>query len=93
ATAHTQTILDAARDLLATATPMIEHRGLTLVGIAVGNLDNRGVEQLELPFDRHRDGELDAALDTVREKFGSSAVIRGALLRRGEGLSVPLLPD
>jgi DNA polymerase-4 len=93
ATAHTQTILDAARDLLAAATPLIERRGLTLVGIAVGNLDNRGVEQLELPFDRHRDGELDAALDTVRERFGSSAVIRGALLRRGEGLSVPLLPD
>jgi DNA polymerase-4 len=93
ATAHTQTILDAARDLLATATPMIERRGLTLVGIAVGNLDDRGYEQLELPFDRHRDGELDAALDTVRERFGSAAVIRGALLRRGEGLSVPLLPD
>jgi DNA polymerase IV len=93
ATAHTQTILDAARDLLATATPMIEHRGLTLVGIAVGNLDNRQFEQLELPFDRLRDGGLDAALDTVRERFGSSAVIRGALLRRGEGLSVPLLPD
>jgi DNA polymerase IV len=93
ATAHTQTILDAARDLLAAATPLIERRGLTLVGIAVGNLDNRGVEQLELPFDRHRDGELDAALDTVRERFGSSAIIRGALLRRGEGLSVPLLPD
>jgi DNA polymerase-4 len=93
ATAHTQTILDAARELLAAATPMIEQRGLTLVGIAVGNLDNRGVEQLELPFDRLRDGELDAALDTVRERFGSSAVIRGALLRRGEGLSVPLLPD
>jgi DNA polymerase IV len=93
ATAHTQTILDAARELLATAAPMIEQRGLTLVGIAVGNLDDRAYEQLELPFDRHRDGELDTALDAVRERFGSSAVIRGALLRRGEGLSVPMLPD
>jgi DNA polymerase IV len=93
ATAHTQTILDAAHDLLATAAPMIEQRGLTLVGIAVGNLDGRQFEQLELPFDRLRDGGLDAALDTVRERFGSSAVIRGALLRRGEGMSVPMLPD
>ncbi|HEX7746354.1 MAG TPA: DNA polymerase IV [Micromonosporaceae bacterium] len=93
ATAHTQTILDTARRLVAAATPLIEQRGLTLVGIAVGNLDSRGAVQLELPFERHSDGELDAALDTVRDRFGSAAVTRAALLGRGEGLSVPLLPD
>src|ERR1700716_1521307 len=40
ASAHTREILDAARGLLASATPMIESQGLTLLGIAVGNLDN-----------------------------------------------------
>jgi DNA polymerase IV len=92
-TAQTQPILDAARELLTTATPMIEQRGLTLVGIAVSNLDSHGVEQLELPFDRHSGGDLDAALDTVRNRFGSSVITRAALLSRGEGLTVPLLPD
>jgi DNA polymerase IV len=92
-TAQTQPILDAARELLTTATPIIEQRGLTLVGIAVSNLDSHGVEQLELPFDRHSGGDLDAALDTVRNRFGSSVITRAALLSRGEGLTVPLLPD
>ena len=35
ATANTETILTAARRLLAIAVPMIELRGITLVGIAV----------------------------------------------------------
>ena len=52
ATAHTQTILDAARGLLAAATPMIRQRGLTLVGISVANLENADAVQLALPFDR-----------------------------------------
>ena len=49
---------------------MIERRGLTLVGIAVGNLDDDGAVQLALPFDRHSGDALDAALDEVRERFG-----------------------
>ncbi len=93
ATAHTQTILDAARGLLATALPMIERRGLTLVGVAVGNLDNDRTEQLALPFDRYGGGDLDAALDAVRDRFGSSAVTRAVLLGRDPGPTVPLLPD
>jgi DNA polymerase-4 len=92
ATAHTQTLLDAARGLLVVALPMISQRGLTLVGVAVANLDDDG-EQLVLPFDEHSGSELDAALDAVRARFGSGAVTRAALLARGEGLSVPLLPD
>ena len=40
ATAETQTILATARGLLAAAMPMIERQGLTLVGIAVANLDD-----------------------------------------------------
>jgi DNA polymerase-4 len=93
ATAHTRTILDAARRLAAVAMPMIESRGLTLVGISVGNFDDGDVEQLELPF-QHYDGyHLDAAVDAVRERFGHGAVIRAALLGRDQGPTVPLLPD
>ena len=91
-TAHTPTLLHAARELLAASLPMIANRGVTLVGVAVGNLDDGG-EQLVLPFEAHSGGELDAALDAVRERFGSAAVTRGALLGHDEGLVVPLLPD
>jgi DNA polymerase-4 len=59
----------------------------------VANLDDSGVIQLILPFDRHSGAALDSALDEVRERFGSGAVTRAALLGRDPGLSVPLLPD
>jgi DNA polymerase-4 len=93
ATAETLPVLTALRALLVTATPIVERRGLTLVGVAVGNLDDDGAVQLTLPFDRRSGGALDAALDDVRERFGSGAVTRAVLLGRDEGLSVPLLPD
>jgi DNA polymerase-4 len=92
-TSHTQTILATARELLATAMPLIERQGITLIGVAVANLDDSGAIQLTLPFDRHSGTALDAALDDVRERFGSGAVTRAALLGRDPGLSVPLLPD
>jgi len=91
-TAHTGTILSAVRALVAAASPMIERRGLTLVGIAVGNLDDESL-QLELPFDEVPAGALDSALDGVRERFGSAAVTRAVLLGRDSGFSMPVLPD
>jgi DNA polymerase-4 len=93
ATAHTTTVLGAARRLLAAAMPLIERRGVTLVGVAVGNLDGDAFEQLELPFDRYADGALDAALDAVRDRFGSASVTRGNLVGQDPGLTVPMLPD
>jgi DNA polymerase-4 len=93
ATAHTKTILDTTRGLLATAMPMIEQQGLTLVGVAVANLENDVPSQLVLPFDRHSSGALDAVLDEVRARFGPTAITRAVLLGRDQGLSVPLLPD
>jgi DNA polymerase-4 len=92
-TAHTATILATARALLLTAMPMIERQGVTLVGVAVANLDDSGYLQLTLPFDRQAGSALDAALDQVRERFGSDAIGRAVLLGRDQGLSVPLLPD
>ena len=93
ATAETRTILVVARWLLATAVPMIERQGLTLVGVAVGNLEDDGALQLALPLDRHSGGALDAALDEVRDRFGATAVTRAVLLGRDQGLTVPMLPD
>ena len=86
-------ILAAARDLLTTATPLIERQGITLVGVAVTNLDNDDAVQLPLPFDGIDAAALDMALDDVRERFGTKAVSRAVLLGRHEGFTVPLLPD
>ena len=93
ATAETQAILATARFLLATARPLIDRRGLTLVGIAVANLDNDDALQLLLPFDRWSGGAIDSAVDEVRERYGSDAVTRAVLLGRDTGYSALLLPD
>ena len=93
ATAQTAMILATTRGLLATVTPLIERRGLTLVGVAVGNLSSDAAVQLALPFDRHAATALDAAIDEVRERFGPGALTRAVLLGRDSGLSVPMLPD
>ena len=92
-TSHTGTILATARELLAAAMPMIERQGITLIGIAVANLDDSGAIQLTLPFDRHSGGALDAVLDQVKARFGNDAITRAVLLGRDPGLTVPLLPD
>ncbi|WP_330359541.1 DNA polymerase IV [Kribbella sp. ALI-6-A] len=93
ATDHTRTLLITARALMAEARPLIEKQGVTLVGIAVGNLENESTVQLALPFDKASNSELDSALDHVRDKFGTNAITRGSLLGRDQGLSVPMLPD
>ena len=93
ATAQTEAILAVARGLLATAQPLIEVRGLTLVGIAVTNLTDDGAVQLALSFDHRRVDELDAALDDIRNRFGSGAITRAVLVGREQGLAMPMLPD
>jgi DNA polymerase IV len=93
ATTETETILATARGLLAAAMPMIQSRGLTLIGLSLGNLQDDSAIQLALPFDVHRALALDAALDRVRERFGSDAITRAVLLGRDQGVSMPLLPD
>jgi DNA polymerase-4 len=94
ATASTDMILDTARALVATATPLIATRGLTLIGFAVSNIDRDGAQQMELPFDEPPDTvALDDAVDLVRERFGNSALTRGVLLGRDAGMEMPHLPD
>jgi DNA polymerase IV len=92
-TAHTPTIAATARGLLATAWPLIRRRGLTLVGVSVANLDSGDAVQLLLPFDRHAGWTLDAAVDEVRDRFGSHALKRAVLVGRPERWEMPLLPD
>ena len=92
-TTHTVTLLTAGRALLADALPMIEERGITLIGITFTNLSNDDSIQIALPFDKASAAAMDTTLDSLRERFGSSSVTRGVLLGRREGLQVPLLPD
>jgi DNA polymerase IV len=91
ATFHTETILAAARGLLAAVLPLIERQGLTLIGVAVANLDD--TLQLMLPLEPVSEGALDRAIDEVRERFGTGALTRAVLLGRDQGMTVPLLPD
>lgn len=92
-TAATEAVLSVARALLAAAMPLVDERGLTLLGLSVGNLTDKDAPvQLGLPFDRHAGGALDHVLDDIRERFGSKAVMRTVLLGR-EHLAMPLLPD
>jgi len=53
----------------------------------------RGLLAASMPLDGRDRAALDAALDEIRERFGTSAVTRGILVGRHPGLTMPLLPD
>ncbi len=92
-TSATEPIMAVARQLLADAHELVETRGLTLIGVAVANLDDADAVQLALPFQRADRCSLDAAVDDLRDRFGAGAVMRAGLVQQGEGLVVPMLPD
>ena len=92
-TAQTGTVLAAARDLLSDVQPLIDRRGLTLIGLTIANLKNDLPMQLCLPLDADDRTLLDAALDEIRDRFGTNAVTRGVLLGRSGHLTMPVLPD
>ncbi|MFE0151860.1 DNA polymerase IV [Nonomuraea sp. NPDC059007] len=91
ATDETAPLLATARRLLAAAAPLIDERGITLVGFALTNLSDCAALQLALPFDEPR--ALDTTVDSLRLRFGSAAVTRAVLLGRDDDPAVPLLPD
>jgi DNA polymerase IV len=89
-TARTTTVLATARALLAAARPTIERRGLTLVGVALSNLEDAATGQLALD---NRTEALDSTLDELRERFGTDAITRAVLLDHDERPELPRLPD
>jgi DNA polymerase-4 len=92
-TGRTHEILHTARGLFTVSAPLIEERGLTLIGLSLTNLEEEVPLQLPLPLTRRRDAALDAALDVIRDRFGSTAVTRAVLLGRDAGFEMPVLPD
>ena len=91
-TAHTVTVLDVARQLLATRAGDIKDKGITLIGVSLGSLDDHPA-QLALPIDVTSGAELDEAIDAVRGKFGSKSLRRAVQLGSNDHLAVPQLPD
>jgi DNA polymerase IV len=98
-TAATGAIGEVALSVLRAERPVIDERGLTLLGLSVGNLatTRRDPEQLLLPFGRKDPAlpgcGLDDTVDALRERFGHRVLTRASLLGRSAGFEVPKLPD
>ena len=90
-TAATNPIAAVATSILQSELDTIDQRGLTLLGLSVGNLmslDGAAAmpEQLLLPFGRKDQSPLDTTVDSLRERFGRSVLTRASLLGRSVGL-------
>ena len=90
ATRRTDSVLRVVRELFAQARPRIAAEGLTLLGVSLSGLRDDDGAQLELPLDGSRAG-LDAAVDGVRERYGSGALRRAVVVHRdlGPGADAP----
>lgn len=98
-TDRTDLVLEAARELLDSAGG-VELGELTLVGVALGNLETDRAVQMELPLDREPEaadpeapGSLDRALDDLRGRYGTEAVTRASLVDRPGTGATPVLPE
>ena len=91
----TEPIRHTVVSLLDEAMPMLLERGLTLLGLSVGGLKNaaESAEQLTLSLDGCDRGRLDEALDDLKRRFGTGAVMRASLIGRDQGFQTPMLPD
>jgi DNA polymerase IV len=92
-TAGTSAVHATANAVLDAAWPLIEERGISLLGLSIGNLDDSDAVQLMLPFERHESEILDAALDAVRDRFGGRSLQRATTMRGDPGIQLPMLPD
>jgi DNA polymerase-4 len=83
-TAHTATVLAVARALLAAAHPIIDRRGLTLLGLALADVERDTAVQLVLPWSAGAEAEtaVDRASDAVRARFGAAALRPATMLAR-----------
>lgn len=82
-----------ALSMLDSAWPMIDEKGLTLIGVSAANVHDEGAMQLMLPFGRGDVMELDSAIDAVRDKFGGSALTSTASIGSNVDFTVPMLAD
>lgn len=89
----TRTVHATALAVLDAAWPMVEARGLTLLGASVGNLRDADAVQLTLPFERADLVQLETVFDEVRDRFGASALTRAATIGGDSGFTIPMLPD
>ena len=89
--AETTVLATVATALLEQQRTVIARRGLTLVGVALTNLCDPVGVQLVLPLEGA--GELDAALDRVRDRFGAGALTRGSLIGQRLEESLPILGE
>jgi DNA polymerase-4 len=93
ATAGTAAVHATADAILDAAWPLVEAKGITLLGLAVGNLSDHDAVQLVLPFHRSESAALDTVVDAVRDRFGRAALQRATTLRGDRGIELPMLPD
>lgn len=92
-TAHTSTLLEAARVLLGAALPLVRDRGCTLLGVSLSALADDRAAQLALPFDARSGPTLDGTLDAVQERFGARSVTRATQLRLRPAVEMPRLEE
>ena len=92
-TAGTATVHATAVAILDGAWPMIETRGISLLGVSVGNLSDVDAVQLVLPFEKCESQQLDTVLDAIRDRFGRDALQRVTTMRGDPGIQLPMLPD
>ena len=93
ATSATAVVHAAASALLDAAWPLVDARGISLLGLSVGNLTDHDAVQLVLPFERRDEERLDTVVDAVRERFGRTALQRATTMRGDAGIQLPMLPD
>ena len=92
-TSATAAVHATAGALLDAAWPTIEARGISLLGLSVGNLADDQAVQLALPCDRAASARVDAGVDALRPRCGNAAVQRTTILRGDPGIQLPMLPD
>ncbi len=93
ATSSTAVIHATAAAILDASWPLVEARGISLLGLSVGNLADQHAVQLLLPFERRESEQLESVVDAVRERFGRTALQRATTMRGDPGIQLPMLPD
>jgi len=93
ASSATAVIHATAAGILDSTWPLVEARGISLLGVSVGNLADRDAVQLVLPFEHCEAEQLDTVLDAVHERFGRSALHRATTMRGDPGIQLPMLAD